>query len=1051
MATTKITVTDKPRTKAPDGVSIARDGGKFTASWKIKDKDYGEGQSLQYRINSGKWVSVSIGKKTTKKQFLTINFASYYPYTNTKLTSVSVRIRGRRKNWEEKKTNKKKNIETTYKHNPTVSKWTPYTYKFAVPKITSLSATPSEEAENECTFSWGTNNTTTGATQVQRTEWKVCLVSNFNSTDGAKAFSQRTLGSANGNAGATGSRTQPETYTPTTSTSYTRFIGVRARGCAGDSGWSYARCVYSIPYTATNKGASATHNTSGGYTVRASWDSPQNYARPIEETVVQYTIATPAAGLTCPDNASWTDGATIRDTSTVNSVTIETGENIGMDSAMFIRVNNKFRTKTAWGFPMAVSGALGALNPPEITNLDTDSTTYRATITATNNCAIVDSFLVVKYMTTDNPSGQIIGIIPPGQLSTTAQCPDWGSGEGVRFGVYAVVGSYTNKTPTGGVTSFDVVERMKSAMVEQGGVVPAAPKNVSVSQTDIPGTVRVAFDWTWQSANGAEISWADHEDAWESTDEPQTYEITSIRASAWNVSGLDTGIKWYFRVRLFATNGDDQTYGQYSDTLDIDLASAPAVPALTLSAGVITEQGSVTASWVYVTTDSTEQASAELAEVTTSGGVTTYTPIAHTMTAQYITINAEDVGWSSGEAHALAVRVTSASGRTSDDWSNVVVVNVAEPLTAAITQTSLVDQTIITDGTSRSVKSLTVMPFTATVTGAGANGTTTLMIVRAADYQIARPDESQFNGYEGETIAMFAQTGEAQITITQDDLIGYLDDEAQYTLIATVQDALGQASEASINFEVHWAHQAIIPTATVTIDDTNLIAAMTPIAPEGTATGDVCDIYRLSVDRPELIYPNAVWGTEYVDPFPTIGDYGGHRFVFKSVNGDYITADNEFAWYDTGANEDDYLESDYNVIDFGTGRVMLQYNVDVSNSWSKDFKETQYLGGSIQGDWNPAVSRSSRVNAVAVTATDQETIEAMRRLATWAGICHVRTKDGSSYAADVQVSEDYKVSDGHTLATFQLKITRIDQEDYDGMTLAEWQETHPDEEEESEA
>lgn len=1050
MATTKKTVTDKPKTKAPDGVSIARDGGKFTASWKIKDKDYGEGQSLEYRINSGKWTAVSIGKKTTSKQFLTINFANYFPYTQTKLTSVSVRVRGRRKNWEEKKTNKKKNIETTYKHNPTVSDWTPYTYRFAVPKITALSATPSEEAENECTFAWSTNNTTTGATQVQRTQWKAILVQNFNGTAkaGAIAFTQRSYGRANGNAGASGSWTKSETYTPTVMTSYTRWVAVRVQGCAGETGWSYARCIYAIPYTATTISAVVASRV-GGVSVRAVWTSTYNEAHPIEETVVQYAIAKPDAGLACPDNASWTDVATMRDTSGTDSTTFRTGETIPDDNAMYVRINNKWRTKVSYGNPRLVTGGTGALQTPSNLSVSTDSTTHRATITATNNCTIVDSFLVVKYMTTANPAGQIIGVIPAGQTSTTVQCPDWGTGEGVRFGVYAVVGSYANKTPTGGVSSYAVTESMQSAMIEYGGIVPAAPSNVSVSQTEIAGTIRVAFDWTWQDATGAEISWSDHEDAWESTDEPQTYEISTVRASAWNVSGLDTGIKWYFRVRLFAGNDDERTYGQYSRTLDIDLSSAPAVPALTLSEGVITERGSVTATWVYVTTDSTGQASAELAEVTTVEGQTVYTPLGYTQTAQYITLSAEELGWSAGEAHALAVRVTSASGRTSDDWSNVVVVNVAEPLTAAITQTSLVNETITVDGSSRSVQSLKAMPFTATVTGAGNDGITTLMIVRAADYQISRPDESQFNGYEGETIALFSQTGEAQITITQDDLIGYLDDEAQYTLIATVQDALGQSSEASINFEVHWAHQAIIPTATVTIDDTEMIAVMTPIAPEGTATGDVCDIYRLSVDRPELIYPNAVWGTEYVDPFPTIGDYGGHRFVFKSVNGDYITADNEFAWYDTGANEDDYLESDYNVIDFGTGRVMLQYNVDVSNSWSKDFKETQYLGGSIQGDWNPAVSRSSRVNAVAVTATDQETIEAMRRLATWAGICHVRTKDGSSYAADVQVSEDYKVSDGHTLATFQLKITRVDQEDYDGMTLAEWQETHPDESEEA--
>lgn len=1029
----------KEKTKKPSGLKIVRDGVNFTASWKIGDKDYGEGQSLQYQINNGNWVTVTIGKKDTKKKFLTINFNNYWPVTGTKLTSVTVRVRGRRKNYTETKTQKK--------HNPKVSDWTNYTYSFAIPKITSLTATPSTAVENECTFTWRTNDSAAEGTKVQRTEFSTCLVPNFNEANVSKAFAQSNkTGLATGNAGATGSRTQTEVLTPTNGISYTRVLAVRAVGCAGNSPWAYTKCVYGIPYFSIIKSAIAKRNT-GGYSIDVKWESTQHYARPIEETVVQYAVVTPEAGITCPEGASWTDGATIKDTAGVNSVTFGYDSALDLDKVIFIRVNNKFRSKIAYGIPTLVTGAIGALTPPEIDNITTDDTTYRATITATNNSAVPDSFLVIKYMTTKDPTGQDVGIIPVGHTGTTVQCPNWGTGEDVRFGVYAAVGTYTHKTPQGGPSAYVVNARMRSSVVEQGGIVPAAPQNVSVSQTDIPGTVRVAFAWAWSAATGAEISWADHEDAWESTDEPETYEISTVRASAWNVSGLETGTRWYFRVRLFADSGDSKTYGQYSETLDIDLSSAPAIPALTLSAGVITEQGSVTASWVYVTTDSTGQASAELAEVTTVGGVTTYTPIAYAMTAQHIEINAADMGWTSGEAHALAVRVTSASGRTSDGWSNVVTVNVAEPLTAAITQTSLVEQTIVVDGSARTVQSLTVMPFTATATGAGDNGTTTLMIVRDADYVIDRPDESQFNGFEGETIALWTQTGEAQITINQDDLIGHLDDEAQYRLIATVQDALGQSDEASIAFEVHWTHQAIIPTATVTIDNDEMIAVMRPIAPAGTASGDVCDIYRLSVDKPELIYPNASWGVDYVDPFPTIGEYGGHRFVFKSVNGDYITADNEFAWYDTGGNEDDYLESDYNVIDFGTGRVMLQYNIDLSNSWTKDFKETQYLGGSIQGDWNPAVSRSSSVNAVTVTATDSETIEAMRRLATWPGICHVRTKDGSSYAADVQVSEDYKVSQGHKLASFQLKITRVDQEEYDGMTLAEWEKTHPDEEE----
>ena len=84
--------------------------------------------------------------------------------------------------------------------------------------------------------------------------------------------------------------------------------------------------------------------------------------------------------------------------------------------------------------------------------------------------------------------------------------------------------------------------------------------------------------------------------------------------------------------------------------------------------------------------------------------------------------------------------------------------------------------------------------------------------------------------------------------------------------------------------------------------------------------------------------------------------------------------------------------------------------------------------------------RTGTISAVTVT-DDVDTIKEMRRLAVYPGICHVRTPDGSSYAADVQVSEARKQSSGHNAIEFSLAITRVDVETLDGMTYAEWQET----------
>ena len=83
------------------------------------------------------------------------------------------------------------------------------------------------------------------------------------------------------------------------------------------------------------------------------------------------------------------------------------------------------------------------------------------------------------------------------------------------------------------------------------------------------------------------------------------------------------------------------------------------------------------------------------------------------------------------------------------------------------------------------------------------------------------------------------------------------------------------------------------------------------------------------------------------------------------------------------------------------------------------------------------------MNAVAIATDDQDIIQAMRRLATHAGICHLRTKDGSNIACDIQVSESYKQGTAHKLVEFTLKITRVDTQRLDGMTLDEWRELHP--------
>lgn len=1028
----------QPKTKRPSGVSITRDGAGFITKWKITDEDYGDGQIFQYydKLKKSHWVSMDLWSKAVSKK-ITIDTSKYYPNTKKKLTFFRARIRGNRAAYSVTNTKTKK----TTRYDPTVSDWADKTYEILPPGKPGLTATLSSTLSNVTDFKWILATSRSSRMWCSDLVYETILVKDSSGNGEGQNWKASQLGWETNTVGADSHKEIREDLLLLADASYTRWFRIKARGPAGDSGWRYASHVYAKPYQAKNISATLTNTNTGGYMCRVEWEATRDAAHPIDKVTIEYAFAYPTAGMNCPTDAGWKQADVVADTAGNDAASFSIGSTVDEDQCLFVRVNTMHDrdNNTTTGVPTLVTG--GPLKDPTGLVVTLDSETRLARVEAQNDSQNPDAYIAVVYSTSDDPDGYVCGIIPREDGYTTVKVPEAVAGQEVTFGVYTVVGEYEEISRADEATRFAIDEIVRSAnTVRSGGDIPLAP-SVSLSMTDTPGTIRVVWNWSWRSATAAELSWADHADAWESTAGPTTYIVNNIHAAAWNISGLAVGKRWYVRIRLTSGSGDGKTYGAYSDIVSIDLSSAPTIPVLTLSDAVITEGGAVTATWSYSSTDGSQQAFAEIAEVLEDNGETLYVPIASTQSAMHLTINAEEVGWQSGESHALVVRVVSESGRQSDGWSDSVVVSIADPLTIAITQTSLQEITVTEDEAERTVTALTVMPLTITVTGAGAGGTTSVIIERADAYQVDRPDETMFRGYEGETIAYLTYSGEGQATIDLDDLVGSLDDEATYRIIATVQDGLGQSAEVTQEFEVHWAHQAVMPTATVVIDEQNYVALITPSA-EDSGEGDTCDIYRLSVDKPELIYPDAEFGTTYVDPYPATGEFGGHRIVYKTVNGDYITEDNQLAWVDLREAEGDNIDTDYTIIDFGSGRILINRNLDISNSWSKDFEETQYLGGAVQGDWNPAVRRSASVATVAVSILDQETIQAMRRLAMYAGICHVRTSDGSSYAANVDVSDKYEHGNGRNVIAYDLDINRVDPESYDGMTLEDWSATH---------
>lgn len=1101
-------------TAQPTGLSISRSGETFTCNWHIGDADYADGQQFYWNRNGVRqWGAGAIGTGDTAR--------NVYPNLNG-LTSITFAVMGNRKKYEKKVKKKKKTYEPAWSNwsSYTYTLARPYAPEVSYELDTNNAYSGKfswsiKEADNTTNnypflrYEWESILVYKHNDTNPPTDW----------SDGGSADGKVEKGSGTTGSG-TWSKNEDAALWNDPDASYARWFRVRSVGAAGATDWRYSHHVYAVPRPAYDVTAKAIPRAGdAGYSVVAEWTAPESIPYPIENDIITYAVVKPktvakpvratyeltqdsaivegktyytrsgeegsyiytpvaepviaelatyyeATGgimVTTMDypseSPSWTQAGIILDTPDRDAMTFSIPEMLGDDECIFVKIDTKHDSFTTVGVPTLAENGVGPLPKPKVKQIVPNPSTYRVSIQADNNSTLEASFLAIYYRTEDNPDTyQTIGILKHANKQITVQCPNWGDKE-FSIGVQCLVADYSPiERSKEGVTEYSITNiKMQSDISWDEGRVPMPPKYVELSSPN-SSTIRVLWDWTWTEANKTELSWADHADAWESTDGPQTYEVTDLFAGAWNIAGVAVGT-WYVRARLIREDEDSVQYGLYSDIKQIKLSSAPAIPSLILSSGVVHEEGEITCYWAYVSTDGTAQMQADICEATLDPATNKYTYgdiIDKTASAQHLTIPIQKLGWKAGETHYLAVRVISVSGEQSQGWSTPVPIKVAEPLTVIFDSTSLVDKEIRVDEDNvRHDLSLTNLPLSFTINSKGAASSITVMIERSEGFHMRRPDESELDGYEGEIVATKTFDGDGSYTIAKEDLIGYLDDGAKYRLTAICKDSLGQSAKSDeIGFTVHWEHQAVVPSAECQMDEDNYAVILKPLLPEGyeKQPGDVCDIYRLSVDAPELIYENAEFGERYVDPYPTLGDMGGHRFVFKTANGDYTTEDNHIAWYDTRDDENDYLDLFSVLIDFNGDQISLPYNVQLSNRWAKDFQQTNYLGGSVQGDWNPAVNRTGSVSTIGIVTDEfgldelDGTIEAVRRLATYPGICHIRTPDGSSYSANINVSEDREERMINKIAKYSLEITAVDSQELDGVTYELWEEMNREEE-----
>lgn len=1005
------------------GIKVTRNGYEFTANWKLKKSL--TAQQIRWRrigrdTETGpevkeSWIKNSIDKTSTSE---TIDFSSILSaFRATYYKEIEVQLRG--------------------KVNGDWSEWHSYLFTIANKPTAPTLTYELTETAGEAEWTWNVESPADDHDWITSVEYQTIYQNDASGNPPETEWSNATLSTK----ALTG--TAMTTNTILAGKSVTRFVRVRSKGKGGYSDWTVGRVVFATPNAPQITSHNVTYDASNHYlNLAAEWTVSYNQQRPVDTTMLQYRIGKPAANMGVTTDGSWTDvsstgrqveagmvdagggsslvvlGNTLQ-TST-SSMQANLTATVAADECVWLRAISRHEGSFENpGTPvLAYVGYLAA--PTNLVISAQDDSTHTVTLACTNNSAVTDSKVAIVYQP-NTEDECIVAVFPHGTSSMSGiKCPNWDDAGTLGFRAYAFVGS-ESYTTIDSVKYYTVNARMTSDVAFTSGGIPKAPTGVTLKKSpDEAVGIRVTWNWTWTEANKAEVSWSTRKNAWNSTSQPDTYTVDATNGGILDIGELTAGVTYYVRVRLLYDDGESISYGPYSATGTIYLSERPAVPVVSVSSDVVSSKTpALTVTWTYVSMDGTEQIGAKVAELSSG----TYTVIAYADAEQHVTIDTS--AWADGSQHDICVNVTSASNETSS-WSAPVTVLKAEPPECNITQASLTE--------SGGEYILDEMPMTVTVTGAGNAGTTNVSVIRSATFIQLRPDETQQNGFEGEIVLQREYSGESQQTFNLSDIIEgrNLDDTATYRLIAMVTDRYGQVATDAVDFTVSWSHQAVMPTGSAVIDED--IAKITVGTPTGTASGDTVDIYRLAADKPVLIYQGADFGDVVVDPFPTIGAHGGYRLVFRTKNGDYTTANKEFAWLDI---QTDY-EPAVQIIDFAGSRLLIAYNVDLGETSEKDFKKTKYLGGHIEGDWLAGADRKGSISGVVLTEEDVEDVEVLDDLMDYSGPARVRNKSGNHYLANINVDSSGTYTTGAKMKTVTLTIDRVDNTGLEGQLLAEW-------------
>ena len=534
----------------------------------------------------------------------------------------------------------------------------------------------------------------------------------------------------------------------------------------------------------------------------------------------------------------------------------------------------------------------------------------------------------------------------------------------------------------------------------------------------IRGNSKTSVYMAWNAVSTAktyEIEYATKREYFNGSNKTTT--ISGIETTQYEITGLESGENYYFRIRAVNANS---SYSGWSVIKWTVIGKKPGSPTTWSSTTTAIVGEYVTLYWVHNSEDGSKEKKAQI-ELFKNGS--------HTSFEISNDDNEED---EEDKIHSYKLYTLSLVEGSKIEWRVRTAGITGEYGTWSIMRTvdfyaSPTLELSVTKSDGQLFDTLDSFPFYIKGTAGPSNQSPIgyhLSITANEQYEtvdnvgnfkMVSAGEDVYSNY-------FDTSDELSVEISANNID--LENNITYTVKCVVSMNSGLIGEASSEFNVSWTNIEYEPNAEISIDEETVTASIRPYCED--EDGNLIDNILLSVYRRdydgnfteiESDIDNTK-GTFITDPHPAL-DYARYRIVAKTVSTGVISYYDMpgypieeksviIQWDEAWTSFDVYNEDALEDAPWSGSLLRLPYNIDVSDNHQSDVSLIEYIGREHPVSYYGTQRGVSSTWNVEIAKDDVETLYALRRLAKWMGDVYVREPSGSGYWANVSVSFSQK-------------------------------------------